>query len=353
MTSLTQTSITTRKTIRYTLYAIILFTFFRWAFYTGIKIYRYFYPLPPAPPEVAFKVLPALPFPEKSPVEGISYTLETPEGGFPKLPTQVKVFFMPKIYTQLGSLDATKQKAVSLGFLPDGAEITETVYRFPHPKVPAELNMSITTGIFSMGYNLAQDPSPLERKPVAPEVATSKARSFLSSSNLLAEDLTGPTTTEYVKLENDKIIGAGSLSDANFIKVNIFRKNYEDYPSLTSDPKTANVWFIISGDPQKEKLVIAGEYHYFPIDETKSSTYPIKTPQQAWEELTTNKAFIASTGQNANSKAVTIRRVYLAYYDSGVAMDFYQPIIVFESDKESGFMAFVPAVTSEYYKQAD
>jgi len=39
--------------------------------------------------------------------------------------------------------------------------------------------------------------------------------------------------------------------------------------------------------------------------------------------------------------------VYLAYYDAGVPTDYYQPIIVFEGDQD--FLAYVPAIASEYY----
>ena len=95
-----------------------------------------------------------------------------------------------------------------------------------------------------------------------------------------------------------------------------------------------------------EKKVIGAEYRYFPIDESKSATYPIKTAQQAWEELNAQKAFIASLGENQDQQ-ITIRNIYLAYYDAGVQTDFYQPIIVFEGDRN--FKAYLPAVTADYY----
>jgi hypothetical protein len=346
MASLTQVSIATRKTIRYGIYSIIALIIARYMFLAGVKIYRYFFPIPPPAPLVAFGKLPKLPFPAKPPAEGLSYTLETPEGGLPKFSYQAKVFYMPKVFTGLLSLDIAKDRATKLGFSPAGAEITETVYKFPHPKSPAELQISIATGVFSISYDLSADPSPLQEKPVAPEVAASKVRSYLSTSGLLPKDMEGPAKSEYVKLVNDKIVGAISLSDANFVKVNLFRKKYDDLPGMTPDPNSGNVWFIVSGVTEKEKQMIAAEYHYFPVDETKSSTYPIKTAQVAWEELTAGKGYMASLGTNEN-KNITIRRIYLGYYDGGTAMDFYQPVFVFEGD--NGFITYVPAVTDAYY----
>ncbi len=311
-----------------------------------IRIYRYFFPEPPPPPTVTFGKLPKLPFPQKDVPSNLQFRLETATGSLPQFPYTVKVFYMPKVSPTLLSLDYTQKKAVNLGFDGEQNQITETVYSFKNSKYPSELKISIATGVFSISYNLAEDPSPLNKRPPAPEIAATKARSFLSRGGLLAKDLSGPTTTEPVKLEGSKIIGTISLSEANFVKVNFFRKDYDQYPAVTPDPKEANVWLIVSGESQREKEIIAGEYYYFPVDETKHATYPIKTAQDAWNELTSQKAYIASLGENKDQQ-ITIRKVYLAYYDAGVQTDFYQPVIVFEGDRD--FKAYVPAVTAQYY----
>jgi len=344
MASLTEASILTRKFIRYFIYSVTAIILIRATILTGFKIYRYFFPAPPPPPTVGFGKLSKIPFPVKDVSEDISYSLETPTGEFPVLPITTKVYYMPKPFSQLMSLDTAKETAASLDFDASTSQVTETVYQFTHERSPAELKISIVSGVFSISYDLGKDPSPLDSRPLPPEIAASKVKSFLSQAGLMADDLTGPVASEPVKLVDNKIIGAGSLSEANFVRVNIFRKDYDELPCLTSEPDKGNVWFITSGDSQKDKLIIAGEYHYFPVDETKFETYPIKTAQEAWEEFKNGKGYIASMGQNTNS--VVVRRIYLAYYDAGVSTQFFQPIIVFEGDKE--FVGYVPAVTSEY-----
>ncbi|BCX14620.1 MAG: hypothetical protein KatS3mg088_303 [Patescibacteria group bacterium] len=346
MTKLTQVSIITRKIIRYSIFGIMGIIALRGVILTAYKIYRHYFPAPPPPPTVSFGKLPSLPFPKKDVPTNLQFKLETPTGNLPQFPYSLKVFFMPKISPTLLSLDQTQKKALNLNFDGEQSQITETVYSFKSSKVPSELKISIATGIFSISYNLSEDPSPLDKRPPVPEVAASKARSFLSRANLLAKDLTGPTVTEPVRLEGNKIIGANSLSEANFVKVNFYRKDYDNYPAVTPNPKEANVWLIVSGETQREKEIVAGEYHYFPIDESKYATYPIKTAQQAWEELQNQKAYIANLGENQDQQ-ITIRRIYLAYYDAGVQTDFYQPVVVFEGDRD--FKAYLPAVTSQYY----
>jgi len=347
MTQLTRIAIITRKAIRYGIYGIIGIIIARSIILTGVKIYKHFFPEPPPPPTVAYGKLPSVPFPTQEALSGYTFSLETATGELPTFAESVNVYFMPKPSSQLMSLDEAKAKAEDLGFDPSGAEVTETIYSFKGEEFPAELKISTVTGVFSISYSLTEDPSPLEKRPPASEVAAARARSFMSTAKILPKDLTGSTVPEPVKLENQKIVGAASLSDANFVKVHFFRKNYGDYPSLTSEPNKANVWFIVSGESQKEKQIIAAEYHYFSVDESESSTYPIKTAQEAWNEFQQGKAYIANLGTSSSGSNIVIRKIYLAYYDSGVVMDFYQPIIVLEGDKD--FVAYVPAVTAEYY----
>lgn len=346
MASLTQVSITTRKVIRYGIYFAIFLIVARVVLGIGLKIYRTIFPAPPPPPTLSFGKLPKLPFPEAAKVN-LTFTLETPEGGYPKLAPQAKVYFMPKPSSGLLSLDIAKDKARNLGFDTKEEAVSQTVYRFHHKEVPATLTFDIVTGGFSISYDLASDPSILNKRPPSGEVAASNVRSYLSSASLLPQDLTGPTTYEFLKPQEGKLTPALSLSDSNIVKVNFFRKSYDNLPSLTPDPTQANVWFLVSGETQRGKQVVAGQFHYFSVDEGKSGTYPLKTSQAAWEELTKANVYIASMGSNKDGDSVKIRRIYIAYYDAGSPADFFQPIIVFEGDHD--FIAYVSAVTPDYY----
>ena len=346
MTSLTQASIIARKIIRYGIFFLLFLIVGKFVLDLGIGVYKKLFPAPPPAPTVSFGKLPKLPFPEKSKIN-FGYTLETAEGGLPTLTGQTKVYFMPKLSPNLLSLDVTREKANSLGFLPTEQQVSPTLYRFTHRDSPARLEINIVTGIFSISYDLKTDPTPIERIPPAPEVAASQVRAYLSTADLLPTDLTGPTTHEVLRIESDKLVSALSLSEADLIKINLFRKNYNDLPCLTSEVSKANVWFLVSGARERAKQMIAGEFHYFPVDEGKSATYPIKSAQEAWDELTSGNGYIAGVGLNKEGDSIKIRKIYLAYYDAGVPTEFLQPIIVFEGDK--GFIAYVPAVTIDYY----
>lgn len=349
MTSLTQTSIYARKVIRYGIFFIIFLIFGRIFLNTGIKVYKKIFPTKTPPPTVKYGRLSTIPFPQNGISAKLTYTLETAEGGLPtNIPSQAKVYFMPKTSANLLSLDAAKSKAKALGFSINGQQISDSIYKFPHPTFPTVLQMNIITETFSVSYNLIQDRSPIDLRPPVAEVAATNYKKFLSGANMMPPDLTGTVTHDFLKVFNGQLVSALSLSEASFIKINLFRKNYDNLPSVTGNPNQGNVWAIISGSTTQAQQIIASEYHYHAVDETQYSTYPIKTPAEAFAELQNGQAFIASLGLNKDGGSLKIRHIYLAYFDPDAITEYYQPIYVFEGD--NGFIAYLPAVTSEYYE---
>lgn len=346
MATLTEISVTTRKSIRFAIFGVIFLIVARMFVGAGIKVYRYFFPAPPPPPTVSFGKLPAIPFPVSKSIENVSFTLETPDGDLPTFKTQSTVYVMVKPAPNLSALQTATENAVGLGFQSIPEEISQTLYRFSHKNSPSYLEYDISSNTFSISYDLAADPTPLERIPPAAEVAASSARSYLSGADILPEDLAGPINHEFLKIAGNSLVKALGQSDADLVKVSLFRTPLDEIPSVTPRFNESNVWFMISGSRERSKQFIAAEYHYFSVDETQSSTYPIKTAEEAWEELNNKEGFIINKPTTEN---VTIRRVYLAHYDPGIPSDFYQPVIVFEGDDD--FVAYIPAITLEYLEE--
>lgn len=345
--TLNQTAELTRKIIKYGIYLLFLLIIGRVIWNVGYSLYIKRFPPPPPPPKVEFGQLPALVLPKDNNIPGLSYSLETPTGELPKTPTIAKVYFMPQTTASFLALEEARQTAGSLGFSGSVTSLSETIYRFEHKELPANIEMNIANRTFSVNFDLSRLPEIIKMQPRSAEEAISSVRSFLSSANLLTPELAeGKQTVEFLKAQPPDLVSAISLSEANFIRVNLFRKNYDDLQVFTPNPKKANVWFLVSGDTSRDRQIVAGEYHYFPVTEERSSTYPIKTPQEAWDELVAGKGSVAQLPQDG-SKKIVIRRVSLGYYDPGQPQGFMQPIFVFEGD--SGFVAYVPAITSDYY----
>lgn len=347
--NLTIVAIQTRKVIRYGILFILLMIIARGLLGVGVNVYNSLVPKPTLPPTARFGPLPALPFPKPNQdLPALTVNLETATGALPKLHTQANVYYMPPYATTLFSFDNAQKRALSLGFEGQPLQLSETLYRYTSKSAPSTLEMNIVTNAFSISYNLDADPSPLSQIPVTPDAAATQMKQLLANAGILPDDIgTGNTTSEFLKVEGQNLVHAISLSEANFVRVNLFRKDYDKLPSVTADPNRGTIWFIVSGSGgDKSKSVIAGQYRYYPIDEKKVETYPIKTAQQALDELKTGKGYIANLGINQDGN-ITIRDVSLAYYDSETEMQFYQPVYVFKGDRE--FVAYVPAVTAQYY----
>jgi hypothetical protein len=355
MASLTEASILTRKIIRYGLYLLIIVIVGRFLWWAGTSLYARLNPPEPPKPTAAFGKLPKLPFPEdpSKKLENVTYTLQTTDGALPTFPELVAIYQMPEPQSNLQGLEAAKQKAQSLGFSQDGKlsiDKVPNIYRFDKIGKPSHLTMNIITGVFSISYDVASDPTVLGQQPPAPSQAVSQAQGYLTRAGSDAEDLVGPTTTEFLRAEKGNFVQASSLSEADVTKINIFRKNYgpkEEYPAVTANMPEANVWLMLSG---RTNEVLAAEFHYFPVDSTKSGTYSIKTAQQAWDQLKEGKGYIANPGQRSTTEVI-VRKVYLGYYDAGQYTPYYQPVVVFEGD--GGFFGYVPAVVDDFYGEAE
>jgi hypothetical protein len=87
------------------------------------------------------------------------------------------------------------------------------------------------------------------------------------------------------------------------------------------------------------------EYTLWPVSQENSATYPLKSGEEAFEELKNGGGAIILGG---NQVEAAIRKVYLAYLDTKEYQDFLQPIFVFEGD--GGFVAYVAAVQDSWTK---
>lgn len=352
MATLTDTSILARRAIRYGVYIVIIIIITRFTFRTALSAYQRLFPPPLPDPTVGFDKLPKLPFPDKlipDPID-VSYKLETVEGELPELPTQTAVYFMSPITASLNAEDEAREKAQRLGFDPEGKEVVENVpniFIFSKTNVPAQLTMNIISGNFSMSYDLNSDPTAIGGVPPDPKSAISQTLSVLIRTGSFPEDIDKELATHsFLHIKGGKFVKAISQSEADLIKVNLFRQTYKDIPSVTPlYPEESNVWFIYGSSTGSRENVIAAEYHYYSLDEDKSETYPLITSKEAWEKLKSGSAYISNFGDNEQN--ITIRNIYVAYYDPGQYAEFYQPVVVFEGD--NNFAAFVPAVTDEFY----
>jgi len=351
MATLTQTAYWTRKGMLVGTIVLIGFIVLKVSLTLAGNVWRKIHPPPPPPPTVAFGKLPKLAFPEQNPPAGetkLIFKLETIQGGLPKLSTIGKVYFMPKEGPNLLALDRARQKAQKMGFRSQSEKVSETVYRWTDQKTPpTTLEMDINTGNFYLRYPYEDDQALLTSKNLPPnQQAASEARNFLASNGLLTDDLaTGSAEFDYLRFTPPTLVSAISLSEADFVRVNLFRASLDSLKILPPNPKESLISFLFSGSRELGKRIIEINYNYFPVEKETFATYPLKPINTAWQELQGGQGYIANLGQNEQGQ-ITIRQVYLGYYDAKDPQNFLQPIYVFEGDKN--FFGYVSAIDPKW-----
>lgn len=351
MANLTQTAYWTRKILKFGAILLGVIIFLRISFNVINSVWKKIYPTPPPPPTVAFGKLPKLIFPENNQTAGeakLTFKLETIQGGLPKLSTISKVYFIPKEGPNLLALDRANQIAKKFGFVAQPQQISEKIYRWQTENTPPTmLDIDINTENFHLYYDYQNDQEILSSKDLPTnQQAAQEAKNFLANNSLLANDLaTGSAEIVYLKFTPPNLTPAVSLSEADFVRVNLFRSDLDDLKILPPNPKNSMISFLFSGSKAMGKRIIEVNYTYYPIETETSATYPLKTTQTAWQEIQGGGSYIANLGENQDGQIV-VREVYLAYFDSNQSQNFLQPIFVFEGDRN--FVGYVPAIDSKW-----
>lgn len=348
MATLTETAYYTRKIIKYGATFIGLLIILRILGGAVWYYWRKFHPPPPPPPTVAFGKLPELKFPVSSPSASLFYSLETIEGVPPKTEKVGKVYFIPRPVSNLLSLERAKAQVAKIGFSGEPLALSQTLYQWTDPETSLWIiKMDIVSGSFILTYDFLKDQSSIaEKKFPSQEAIVGEAQNFLSRLNLFFPDLkNGKKRVSFLKLVVDQLEPATSLSTADFVRVDLFRQDLDNFSLFTPLPSEGIISFLFSGSSNPKKRIAQVNYSYFPIDLENFATYPLKSSQEAWEELQMGKGYIASLGTNPGNQII-IRRIFLAYYDLFEYQPFLQPIFVFEGDK--GFLAYIPAIASEW-----
>lgn len=322
----------------------------------------------PKPPKVieptlAFGKLPSLKFAEVAPKRPSSYELKTVTGVISKYPPIAKIFLMPKpAGVTFFSLEKGKEFAARLGFLGEPEELNANQYRWAQEveipqvkdkKAPRSLVVDVASGNFKLNYDLSSDPVISTGALPEENVAVQTTITYLKGLSLYANDLVGGHRVTYLNFQGGRLVGVLSKTEAKFTKISFFRKGIKNAligPEVVggeivpiAPPKfdQAQVQVILSPAAEKERQFVSVDYIFWPVDYENFATYPLKSGEEAFNELVNNGGAVVSGGDQ--NRAI-IRRVSLAYYDPQEHQDFFQPVFIFEGD--NNFVAYVPAVAN-------
>lgn len=346
---LTEIAYYSRKAIIGLGIALVVSVVLREILIISIRWYRETHRPPPAPPTMRFKKLPTLNFTAKP--YTFTFQLVTKEVGLPTTPDRLEVYVMPRRLSNLRATDRAKAFAARLGFTSEPLEKSYTELLFTDPALPLRtLYIHTPTSNFRLLYDVRADQSVLaQMDPLVSAQIQAEAKSFLERYNILLPtfDLT-KTTTQYLYFNGEGFIPTLDPKVAQAMRVNFFHKDINTLTLLSDSFFGATSYIVVGQAKEEEKKILDAQLINYDIDETNSSTYPLKTSSQAWQELLDGHAYIASF-PTLQKKDILVRKVYLAYFYGQEYQMYLQPIFVFEGD--DNFVAYVQAVTGEQIEQ--
>lgn len=305
-------------------------------------------PIPAAPPDIYFGKLSRL-----NPSTSIEYPpeytflLDNVEGKPVTATQSARVFFLKQKPTRFGYLETAYTMAKNMKFdtaltrhILDGINV---VFETDDKKAVIDI------ADYNFEYRVKYEQRPeLFANPAIPPDSTvvENARQFLRTLLKYPTELSqGIYEIIYLKYnpETDTFVVVTDPDDANAVEVDFFRPDIDSHP--VKPPRYFNSQnYVVLTYANKKAEIIKAQIKYFEKDDAHFGTYPLKSADAAYAQLTDGKGIIVSAGNN--SSTVTINQMFLGYYDPDVYQEYLQPVYIFLG--ENGFAAYVPAVDEEY-----
>jgi len=337
-----------RQVVKFGLIGLVVLIVGRFTLTAAVNYYRAVNPPPPPPPTVGFGLLPKIQFPNSSAQQESSYRLETANGSLPNFGDRAKVFFMPKASLGLLSDQKVKTIAAEYDFLFAPEVLDAQTYRW---KKTQPLDTTFQINAQSLKFSLTTDflarPELLSSSKLPTNVeAAIRVKTILTTGGLLPDDVaTASGEAVYLKALGGELLPAAAYSDADYVQIDLNRTPIDNqYRMFSPEGFKGSIHAIVSGLFGSNDSVVKLEYNYYPVDYTQLHTYPLRSTDSAWRLLQAGEGYVASQGTAASS--VTIREVYLGYFDSFEPQPYLQPVYVFASNE--GFLGYVPALDPAY-----
>lgn len=281
-------------------------------------------------PEMKFGALPKIAFPNSNiSSSNYSYTMDTVTGGLPETPKLAKIYFIPQSSVTLLAPDRASKLATNLGFPNNPEIVTPTKYRFTD-EGNGKLTVDLTTGNFYFQRPIASSSANIFSNPfIDKDHVIGSFKNYLSSNGLLSDDIkTGRA---------DVVFDGQSPAESKMAIASIWPQDLDKVPIVTTNPHQSLVKATVTTATDEINEFVEVHYTLRTIDKTTSSTYPLKTAEQALTDLKSGLAYIHNEPPNPQ---ISISSIYLAYLEQEDYTPYLQPVFVFEG---SGFTALVPA----------
>ncbi len=254
----------------------------------------------------------------------------------------------------LGYLEKIALVARTLGFEISNITRQQEGNTFSFQGDNQKLTIDNATFNFTYDYDFQEDQS-VFTDAVTPQKSSAErsATDFLKNIGRYPDELAqGKTNTIFMKYDpiENKVTPLQTSRDANLVEVDFYRPDIEGMPMVTPGYFNSQnyVMMVFYGDStEKPPKVLRAQIKYFDKSNDQTGFYPLKSGQQAYDELASGSAQVVSN--NSKASKITIKKMFLGYFDPDIYQEFLQPVYVFVGSDD--FVGYVPAITSEHAVQ--
>jgi hypothetical protein len=310
------------------------------------------YPPPPEFPTVAFGKLSPIAFPDASVKDSFTYSLNTLSGKLPTLPDKVQVYKINKPSVMLLNVDNARGKVAEIGFVNDPKkqyhELALTPTKFQWQIVTSDLFRTIIMDTNTYNFKLTtsyRTYQPLLTQTFLSDETSAKdvAKSFLQNMSLYTDDIDEvKTKAQSLMLKDGVLVPADNSSDTQIMRVDLYQKDIDKLPIYYPTYPFSLLYFLIMARASNTDDVLEANFYHQTVA-TESATYPIKTAQEAYDDLAAGKAFVSN--YFGTDQSISITDISLGYYLGETDQKYVMPVIVFQNTQnKDNFFAFVSAI---------
>lgn len=283
----------------------------------------------------------------------LNLTLDTIEGTPVTASQTARVYYLPPKIPQFGYREKIILSAKEVGFNTEIVKFTmqDNVASFSDAK--QNLNIDVDNYNFNYKYNFENDSSIFKDSKIAQRNIVENrvkvdAVTFIGKIKKFPEELSqGKERIIYLNYDEYKneFDVVKRKEDANAIEVDFYRADIDGTGTIPPKYFNSQNYVVLTYSKNETPKVIKAEFRYFEKETTKIGVYPLKTGQQAWDDLKNKNGTIISLGTNTGNN-IAIKSMKLFYFDPDIYQSYLQPVYVFVG--ENGFVAYVEAVSESY-----
>lgn len=293
-----------------------------------------------------FGKLPKPEIPISTTSAGFKFQIDTIEGKPVTATKSANVYSLLPTSTKFGYRDRSSKIAKQLGFVDTNTySLIGDAITFKNDNQSLDIKISNFNFKYLYQYEKNTDLFISSIIPTAQESVNNSISLLQSLDRFPNEFDSANSLTNYFFFNTDSklTVPVARNIDANIVEVNFYRKNLDNIPTVSTRFPNSNS-FVKLASSSREFVPIEVRVNFFERSTDKVGAYPLITGDAAFASLKKGGGIVLLNSKPEN-KNIIIKKMYIAYFEPDVYMEFLQPYYVFEGD---GFAAIVYAIPIEY-----